>query len=193
KHLKIGWKDPVEEKPFEPVFPTKELSVFDKDHPHPADALKVDELRKKMTEASDKQIEALLPKDADSLKEFRRVIGTALRVMIHDRLPKPEEVESKEVGDRTERDGMVFRRYLLGRKDTGEQIPAVGLMGKDFDGTVVVWVHPAGKASLWQDGKLVPAAKAILDRKAAILAPDVYLTGEFEGAKPEPIAKGYAN
>src|SRR5262249_16118207 len=108
KHLKIGWKDdPVVEKPFEPVFPTKELSVFDKNHPHPADALKADELRKKMTEASDKQIDALLPKDAASLKEFQRVIGTALRVMIHDRLPKPDEVEAKEVGDRQERDGIV--------------------------------------------------------------------------------------
>jgi dienelactone hydrolase len=193
KHLKLGWKDPVEEKPFEPVFPTKELSVYDKEHPHPADALKADELRKKMTEASDKQIEALIPRDAAGLKEFQRVIGTALRVMIHDGLPKADEVEAKEIGDKQERDGVTFRRYLLTRKGAGEQLPAVGLAGKEFDGTVVVWVHPAGKASLWQDGKLAPAARAILDKKAAILAPDVYLTGEFADAKPEPINKNYAN
>ena len=34
----------------------------------------------------------------------------------------------------------------------------MGLCGPEFDGTVVVWVHPAGKASLFdQGGKLTPA------------------------------------
>src|SRR5262249_5239931 len=44
---------------------------------------------------------------------------------------------------------------------------------------VVVWIHPRGKASLFADGKLVPEAQAILDRKAAILAVDVYGVGEL--------------
>ena len=42
-----------------------------------------------------------------------------------------------------------------------------------------VWVDPAGKSSLYKDGKLVPAAAKILDAKAAILALDVYDTGEL--------------
>src|SRR5262252_3934027 len=91
KHLKLGWKEPVKEEPFEPV-PPAELSVYDDRHPRPEDALPVDRLRQTLTEASDKKIAALIPKDADGLKEYRRVIGTALRVMIHDQLPRKEEI-----------------------------------------------------------------------------------------------------
>jgi hypothetical protein len=192
KLLRLGLPEPVVEKPFVPV-PPKELSVYDEQHPRPKDTVDAERLRQYMTEASDKQIEALRPKDAESLKEFRRVVGTALRVMVHDELPKSEDVDVKEVGDKVERDGLVWRRYLIGRKGAGEQIPAIGLKGKEFDGTVVVWVHPEGKASLFKDGKLVPAAQKIIDRKAAIFAPDIFLTGEFGNAKPQPVAKQWTN
>src|SRR5690348_18101353 len=106
--------------------------------------------------------------------------------MIHDELPKTDEVEAKEVGDKEEHDGVTFRRYLLGRKGQHEQVPAIAVHGPNFNGTVVVWVHPEGKSSLWHEGKLVPAAQAALDKGAAILAPDVLLTGESRGAKTEP-------
>jgi dienelactone hydrolase len=192
KHLDLGLKEPVVEKPFVPV-PPKELSVYDEQHPRPKDAVGADRLRDYMAETSDKQIKDLMPKDADSLKEFRRVIGTALRVMINDELPKPEELAVKEVGQRVERGDLVWRRYLIGRKGAGEQVPALGIKGKDFDGTVVVWIHPEGHASLFHDGKLVPAAQRILDGKAAIFAPDALLTGEFGDAKMQPVEKGYEN
>src|SRR5215472_3005731 len=63
KHLKLGQKTPVTEQPLAPVSP-KELSVFNEQHPRPSDELSVDALRKKMTEASNEQIDALMPKDA---------------------------------------------------------------------------------------------------------------------------------
>src|SRR5262249_37263636 len=127
----------------------------------------------------------LLPKDAASLREFRRVVGTALRVMIHNQLPRGQAVDVKAIGGPAERDGIQWQKVLLGRQGEGEQIPAARLQGTEQKGTVVVWVHPAGKSSLLQDGKLVPAARQILDMKAAILAPDVFLTGEFQSA-PRP-------
>jgi dienelactone hydrolase len=192
KHLDLGLSEPVVEKPFVPV-PPKELSVYDEQHPRPKDAVGADRLRDYMAEISDKQMKELMPKDANSLKEFRRVLGSALRVMVNDELPKPEALDVKEVGQRVERGDLVWRRYLIGRKGAGEQVPALGLKGKDFDGTVVVWVHPEGHASLFKDGKLVPAAQRILDGKAAILAPDVLLTGEFGDAKLQPVEKGWEN
>jgi dienelactone hydrolase len=195
KHLNLGLTGPVAEKPFVPVVPPKELSVYDAEHPRPKDAVGAERLRQYMAETSDKQIASLRPKDAATLKEYRRVIGTALRVMIHDELPGRTELTVKEVGERVERGDLVWRRYLIGRKGSGEQVPALGLKGKEFDGTVVVWVHPEGKASLFKDGKLVPAAQRIIDRKAAIFAPDVFCTGEYGDARPQPVAKewqGYA-
>jgi dienelactone hydrolase len=191
KHLALGQPEPVVEKPFVPV-PPKDLSVYDEQHPLPKDAANAEALRKYMKEASDKQIAALLPKDADSLKEYRRVIGTALRVMVHDRLPGKAEVEEKEIGVDTDKEGFRCRRLLLGRAGKDEQIPAVAVGGKSYNGTLVVWVHPEGKKSLWKDGQLTPAAKQVLDKGAIILAPDLFLTGEFEGAKPQAVNGSYA-
>jgi dienelactone hydrolase len=191
KSLLLGQPEPVVEKRFMPV-PPKELSVYDEQHPRPPDATDADGLRNYLTTLSHKQIAALMPKDATGLAELRRVLGTALRVMIGDRLPAASEVEAKEVGDKEERDGLEWRKYLLSRKGQGEAISAIGIKGPEFDGTVVLWVHPAGKASLFQNGKLVAEAQRILDKKAAIFAPDVFLTGEFHGTTPPEVNQTYA-
>jgi dienelactone hydrolase len=191
KHLGLGQKEPVAEKPFVPV-PPQELSVFDREHPLPRDAVGAKGLRRYLTRASDKQLAALRPKDERSLAKFRRVVGTALRVVIADTLPPAREVEETPVGDKEERDGVTWRRFFLGRKGAKEQIPAVGLRGKDFDGTVVVWVHPAGKASLLKEGKLVPEARRLLDAKAALLAVDVFQTGELRKGEPMKVNEEFA-
>jgi dienelactone hydrolase len=191
KYLQLGQPEPVVERPFTPV-PPRELSVFDEQHPRPADATGAEALRKTMSEASERQITALLPKDETSLNEFRRIVGTALRVMIGDKLPEPGEVQVQSVKPADEQGSVRWRKLLLGRKGEGDQIPAVFLRGPNFDGTVVVWIHPLGKSSLVRDGKLVSAAQQILDKKAAILAVDVFLTGEFQGAKAPAVDQKYA-
>jgi dienelactone hydrolase len=191
KHLKLDLSDPVVEKPFKPV-PPKELSVYDESHPRPADSVGAERLRQYLTEQSDKQIEALRPKDAAGLAEYRRIFGTALRVMMHDRLPSVAEVEEVRMGEMEKQDGFSSRRFFLTRKGQNERIPALGLLPPDFDGTVVVWIHPRGKASLFQDGKLVRAAKQILDRKGAILAVDVFGTGELTPDKSLAVKAQYA-
>jgi dienelactone hydrolase len=191
KHLKLGLSEPVVEKPFKPV-PPRELSVYDDAHPRPADSVDAERLRRYMTEQSDKQIEALRPKDAAGLGEYRRVLGTALRVMMQDTLPAADGVEEVRMGEMEKRDGFSLRRFFLSRAGQKERIPAVGLLPADFDGTVVVWIHPRGKASLFADGKLVAAAKYILDRKGAILAVDIFGTGELELGRPFAVNKTYA-
>src|SRR5690606_28702585 len=75
---------------FKPVQP-KELSVFDDKHPRPKDEVDAKKHREQMTNARDAQIEKLTPTNAESLKEFNRVVGTALRVMIHSELPQGNE------------------------------------------------------------------------------------------------------
>ena len=106
-----------------------------------------------------------------------------LRVMINDKVPAADDIEEAGVDPLVEMDGVRIRKFVVGRKGQSEQIPALGLMTGAFDGTVVVWVHPDGKASLFKDGKLTPMAKQILDAKAAILAPDVLGTGELSAAR----------
>jgi len=191
KHLKLNQPEPVIEKPFVPV-PPKELAVFDEKHPLPKDAVDAAVLRKYLTETSDQQIRALIPKDAAGLKEYRRVIGGALRTLVGDTLPPASEVEDRADVKADVKDGLMVRKLLLSRKGQGEAIPALGVRGKEHTGAVVVWIHPEGKRSLWKDGKLAPAAQQIIDAKGAILAPDVFMTGEFEGAKLTPVNANYA-
>ncbi len=191
KHLKLGLPEPVVEQSFVPV-PPKELSVYDGQFPRPRDEVNAERLRQTMAEMSDKQIAALMPKNKEGVKEYRKVMETALRVMVHDKLPAKDAVEVKEIGQAEERDGVQWRKYLLGRKGEGDQVPAISLRGKEFDGTIVVWVHPKGKASLVENGQLVPAARKVLDGKAAILAADVFLTGEFAGTNRPEVDKNYA-
>ncbi len=190
RYLHLGWPEPVTEKPFVPV-PPKELSVYDERHPLPKDAVGAEELRKTLTVASDKQVNALHPHDATGLERFRHVIGTALRVMVHDRLPRPEEVEERFV-EKVTRDNVVYRKVRLSRKGAGEDIPAVVLVPDHPSGKVVIWIHPKGKASLMVDGKLTPAARKILEKKTTIVAPDVFLTGEFQGAPRPAVDPKYA-
>jgi dienelactone hydrolase len=179
KHLKLGLEAPAGgfEKPFVGI-PPKQLAVFDNSKPLPKDATDAAGVRKYLSEASDKQMKGL------SDEERRKVVGTALRVMISDKLPAADEIEEAGIDPLVEMAGVRIRKIVLSRKGQGEQIPALGLMTAGFDGTVVVWVHPEGKASLFKDGKLTPVAKQILDAKAAILAPDVLGTGELRAAKP---------
>jgi dienelactone hydrolase len=191
KHLQLGQSEVVVERPFVPV-PPRDLSVFDEQHPRPSDAKDALALRRYMSEASDRQILALRPKDETSLKEFRRIAGTGLRVMIGDKLPQADEAQALVVKPAEDQKGIRWSKLLLGRKNEAERIPAVFLRGQEFDGTVVVWIHARGKSSLVQSGKLVAAARQILDKKAAILAVDVWGTGESHGAKAPVVDSHYA-
>jgi hypothetical protein len=182
KHLDLKQPTPVEEKPFEPVLPA-ELSVYDEAHPRPADSVDADKLRDYLTSTSDRQVNALRPTDATTPSDYRRVLGTALRVMVGGGLPGASDIESKDQGA-PRLDGATVQGFVLGRKKQGDAVPAVLVRGKEKSGTIVVWVDPAGKKSLTDDGKLVPAARAILDKGAAILAVDVMGTGELARVNP---------
>src|SRR5439155_8379717 len=180
KHLQLGQPESVVEKPFVPV-PPRELSVYDEQHPRPKDATDAAGLRKYQTKASDKQLAALHPKELDSLKEFKNEVGTALRVMVHDRLPEEKQLEvvDNQYSAPEVIDGVKFLRTRFGRKGFNEEVPAVLVTRKvvdmsSFDFLIVFWIHPEGKKSLFKEGRLVPAARKILDSKAIIIAPDVY-------------------
>jgi hypothetical protein len=191
KHLNLGLKEPVVEQLFEPI-PPKDLSVFNEDHPKPKDALNVDDLRKHLTEASNKQLAVLVPKDAGSLAKLRAEVGVALRVMAGGGLPKPEDTEIRTGPEEETRGDLKIHRGHIGLKGEERSIPGAGIVPPDFNGNVVVWVHPRGLASVFEDGKPVPAAQAIFDKKAAILAMDFSGIGENHPNSNMPIDPRYA-
>jgi len=144
-----------------------------------------------MTAIADAQLAKLAPSDAKSLAEFRKVVGAALRAMVHDELPA--EVAVRKGPWESKIDGLTMRRAVLGRKDEGDAVPTAGLMAPGFKGDrLVVWVHPLGKASLLEDGKVVPAVRALIDAGCAVVAPDVFGVGELSLPKPYPVDKNFA-
>ena len=191
KHLQ-GTSGEVKEQPFKPV-PPKDLSVYDAEHPRPKDELDAKGLREKMTDAAEKQLKALEPKDARSLEEFRRVVGTALRAMIGESLPEPGMLQVRKGPKEVMLpDGVTMHLAAFGRKGEDDMVPHAGMLKGKFDAGAVIWVHPDGKASLFEKGQVHPAAKALLEKGYAVVAPDVFLTGELKGnwAKADPKKKG---
>jgi hypothetical protein len=193
KHLQLGQSEPVAEKPFVPV-PPKELSVYDEQHPRPKDATDANALRKYLTEASEKLLERLHPKNSVSLREFQDIVGNALRVMIHSKLPQSSNPESLGGGkeDEEQIDDVQLTRFRLRRKGTNEEIPVIVLIPRNPDDRVVIWIHPEGKSSLIKHGKLVPAARRILDKRGVILSPDLFMTGEYRGAQTPVVNDNFA-
>jgi dienelactone hydrolase len=191
-HLKLGQPPPVVERPFVPV-PPKELSVYDADHPRPKDAVNANGLRRYLTAESDRQREALFPKDAKGLAELRRVAGTALRVMMNDTLPAKGQIEVV-AGKRQHLQipSLVIEQGTIGRRGQGEAVPFTLIKQSKFSGTVLVWIEPDGGEGFARRGGLrVP----IPDGGAAFLLPDVFMTGAFKGAQRQPpdprYTKGY--
>jgi dienelactone hydrolase len=223
KHLQ-GKDGAVKEAPFKPI-PPRELSVYDASHPRPADELDAAKLREVMTKASDAQLARLVPKDAASLKEFRRVVGTALRAMVNSELPRgilmhnwteshPTKWPGQGEGDKgilarvcagadpDHMHGMGELTKQLGKGTTthptaadhwyGDAVPFFwSFPGRTTD-QWVLWLHPNGKASLFENGKWNPAAKALLDNNFGVFSIDLLGTGELVGGKPFAVDKNYA-
>jgi hypothetical protein len=193
KHI-LGKDEAVKEQAFKPV-PPAELAVFDSEHPRPKDELNSERLRHVMTEAAEARMKKLTPKDEKTLGEFRYFVGAALRVMIGDEMPKADDIEMKQKGVKEIKldDGTIVHQVMVGRKGVNEAVPIVGVHdAKKFNGTLIVWIHPKGKASLFENGQLVAAAKAALEKGAGIMAADVFQTGELVGDKPFPVNTQFA-
>jgi dienelactone hydrolase len=189
KHL-AGKDQEVREPAFKPV-PPNELSVFDDRHPRPTDELDARKLRAVMTKSEDDRIARLAPRDAESLKEFRRIVATALRVMVNDELPKEIAVRVGPLESKI--DGHTMHRAILGRTDEKDAVPSAGVMGPNVKGEVlVIWLHPKGKTSLFENGKVVPAAKKLTEAGFAVVAPDLLGTGENAFSKATAVDRNYA-
>lgn len=193
KYLNLGYPEPVKEKPFQPI-PPKELSVFDEKHPRPANTKDAAALRNYLSETSDRQMEEL----AKQPDQYRQIVATALRVMVQDRWPIPEESGRPAVNpvegtvQKIELDGCTLYKGFLARTTRPDvQLPALGLVPNNWSGRVCVWIHPEGKASLFDArNKPIAEVRKLLDAGTLVLSADLFLTGEYHlpGKPTSPVA-----
>lgn len=178
KHFNLGATGPIQEKDFQPL--TKdELTVWNAEHPKPAMDVDHEIAFLKALEAdSNKQIQALTPKNAETLAEYRRVVGGALAVMIGRGLPQPGAVEVQYTGatDKGTHSEVATRiRYHA----NGEELPAVALIPRQPGDRLVIWIDAAGKAGLYENGKPKAAVQHLLDAGVNVVGVDLLYQGEF--------------
>jgi dienelactone hydrolase len=189
RYLHLGYDEPIPEKPFTPV-PPKELSVYDAEHPRPSDATDAKGLRQYLTDANRKQLSEL-SKHPD---EYLRVVGTALRVMVHDSLPAKHSSPGFQLQSKKEEDGYRVEEGMIPASGDRHRVPMTRLMPSQWDGTVVVWVNPDGQSGLFASGQqLQPALRPLLERHIAVVAPDVFMTGSEAGSGKPAVLRQLAD
>ena len=173
--FKLGLPEPVRERPFVPV-PPAQLHVFDASHPRPASERDAAGVRRAMTELSDRQLQALAPRG----DELDAIIRGGFETAIADRLPArvdPAPGSFKAVPG----GGFAVHQAVLTRAGSAARVPTIGIVPAGWTaGPVVVWVHERGKQAAFEaDGRTPsPEVKGLLAGGAAVLVPDVFLTGE---------------
>jgi dienelactone hydrolase len=186
KHLKLGHEGTIREQSFVPV-PPKELSVYDADHPRPSDATNAEGLRRYLTEQSEKQMAALLPKDTASLTEFVKVMRPALRTMVADSLPNSADVVGERQAQSVVPGGAVFSRQTVGREGSGERVLLEYWIPPKSGGRCVVWVHPDGRGSITSK-----EFKKAMAMNAGVCVVEVLRTGATANEKAAAVNKTFA-
>ena len=181
-HLGLGAELPIADAPLEPI-PPAELSVFDEEHPRPANAVDAKGLRAVWRQIAEDQLAALVPHDEASLEEFRRVVGGALEVLLHTSLPEPEEVVAKRVSIE-EHGRYTLEKLRLARLGSGEDVPAILARPAEWNGVVVVAPTVQGLEKFFEVA-FPPAFERNPDNRCAVLAFDPLLVGEHVEATGE--------
>lgn len=178
-HLKLSPDVPVIQLDFWPL--TKaQLTIFDEKHPVPANALKADALRQKMTEESTAAWQAVLPKTKADLAKYKESIRPVLGVALDRGLPAAEDIVAIEVAQ-VDLGDLRLLTSLIGRKSEGTQIPTASIYHPDkFDGRLAIWFDQAGKSALFDPtGKPIAAVRKLTEAGFAVTSADLFLTGEF--------------
>lgn len=178
KHFKLGLEEPIVEEDYK--FQTAaELTVWDAEHPLPESG---DSFERKLCRAlaadTRKQLDALRPNSADMLEKYRDVVGDGVSVVIGRSLPAASSLEYDQK-IKTDRGDYIEMHGLVKHKPAGEEIPASFLYPKEWSGSVVLWIDPAGKSSIL-DATGAPTApvKKLMAAGHAVASADLLDQGE---------------
>jgi dienelactone hydrolase len=176
KHFKMGFKEPVIERDYEPLKP-EQLTVWDAEHPAPK-ADDADFERKLLQWLAD-DAEKQLVEAASTNEGLRKTVGGGVETALGRTFATAGEVDW-QLNHKNRRDSYVEMTGVLRNKTHGEELPVVWLHPKKSSGRVVIWLDDAGKASLYDtDGSVKPAVLQLINGGATVLGADLLLQGEF--------------
>jgi hypothetical protein len=190
KHLGLGLAEPIVEEDFKPLSKA-EMSVWDDEHPKPHGGEEYERsLVKWISEDSQRQMEALVPRDAASLAQYRRVVGGAVDVTIGRGLAPAGAIQAASREEQSDGDWRMTK-LLLNHAAEGEQVPAILLEPKPAGKTVAVWIDKQGKQGLFENpdsARPNAQVRGLLAAGIAVLGVDLIGQGEFT-PHGKPLAK----
>jgi hypothetical protein len=183
QHLQLGRPEPIVEEDYRRLG-RDELTVWDADHPPPEGGPAFERrLLRWWTEDTLAQLAAVQPVDAESLQQYRDVVGKAIGVIIGRSLPDSARIEFQEVSrsDQNSHDTIVGLLRYRPHEDVREELPVVGLVPPDWhQGKVAIWLDADGKAGLFvDDGAVRPEVQRLLDADVVVIGVDLLHQGEF--------------
>jgi dienelactone hydrolase len=181
RHLKLGLDEAIIEKPFRRLT-RKELSVWDDDHPRPADDPTFEKrLLGRIRGDAQKQLAALAPRNAESLKKYREIVGGAWDILLRN-LPKKHNIYFDEKS-RMDRKGYSTSLGLLSYKTIEAhdvQLPVITLTPENPQGRTVIWISESGKECLFnRDGTVRTSVQKLLVNGRTVIGVDLLHQGEF--------------
>ncbi len=181
RHLNIGLSEPIVERSYKRLT-RAELSVWDDQHPKPAGGTECEiELLEWLTNDAKRQIAEKFPRDAESLRRYRRIVSGAWNVLLRT-LPDDPELNFEETKS-TERNGYRETLGLLSYRtieDHLAELPMVVLTPKQSYERTVIWIDEEGKAGLYtKDGSIISPVRNLLEAGISVIGVDLLYQGEF--------------
>ncbi len=180
EQLKLGLKDGIVEDDFVPA-KAEELTVWDDAHPKPAGGEDYERsLLKTMTGDAERQLHALIPRDEKSLREFRRVVGSAWETLLGRGISRPSQVEFEQMGETAKHEKYLLKKGVLRYKPAHEETPVIVLQPLGETRRTAIWLDQAGKSALLAaDGSPRPGVQKLLDGGVQVVGIDLLYQGEF--------------
>ena len=181
RHLKLGLQEPIVEQDF-PALTKEEHAVWNEQHPAPKGGDDYErELIQQLTDISETAIAQVAPTTAESVSEYKRIVGGAIETLIGRRVPQHSDIERTKV-KKTQRVG--FWEFTDRLRLTGfdEEVPVISLYpaATKWNGHVTLWIDGDGKEGLYdRHGRLKYAVRRLVDAGHAVVGADLFLQGEF--------------
>jgi len=188
RHLNIGLTEPIVERSYNRLT-SLELSVWDNQHPQPAGGADFEiKLLEWLTNDTKRQIADLFPRDVESLRRYRRIVGGAWNVLLRT-LPDEPQLNFEKTKS-TERDryreilGLLSYRTI---EDHRAELPMVVLTPKPSYERTAIWVDQEGKAGLYaKDGSVRAPVRNLLEAGVSVIGVDLLYQGEFLAGEQPP-------
>jgi hypothetical protein len=186
KHFHLGLKEPIVEEDYKRLS-REEMSVWDEQHPKPSGGPDFErKLLRWLTDDAAQQLAEL----RQSPEGFRKTVGGAIDVVIGRSLAEVGEV-TWDVKDKFDRGTYLEMAGLLRNNTHGEELPAVFLHPKQWNGQTILWLDEAGKSGLFAEsggGQPKPKIQKLLESGATVVGVDLLFQGEFL-ADGQPVLK----